>query len=146
MNALLSIKPEFGEKILEGEKQYEFRKTVFSDPSTVERVILYASSPVQGIIGYFSLGQIIEDSPQALWRRFGHQSGVDSRERFLGYFSEKETGYAIEIDSVTSLRQPIDPRKHLDDFRPPMSFRYVNGEFDSILESSCTQLSHPSTD
>ena len=146
MNALLSIKPEFGEKILEGDKQYEFRKTVFSDPSSVEKVILYASSPVQRIIGYFSPGQIIEDTPQDLWRRVGHLSGIDSRERFLEYFSEKETGYAIEIDSPTRLQRPIDPRELLDDFQAPMSFKYVNGEFASSLESSPTRPSQPSTD
>lgn len=144
MNALLSIKPEFGEKILEGEKQYEFRKSVFSDPSAVEKVILYASSPVQRIIGYFSIGEIYQDTPIALWEGFGDASGIDSREQFLSYFSGKEEGYAIEIDETTSLETPVDPREHLDDFRAPMSFTYVNGEFDFVLDSSDSRIARES--
>lgn len=145
MNALLSIKPEFGEKILEGEKQYEFRKAVFSDPAAVEKVILYASSPVQQIIGYFSFSQIYQDTPTALWDRFGDLSGIDSRERFLSYFSEKEEGYAIEIDEATPLRTPVDPWEQLDDFRAPMSFNYVNGEFDFVLETKDRRMAKESS-
>lgn len=131
MNALLSIKPEFGEKILEGEKQYEFRKTRFRDPSAVDKVILYASSPVQRIIGYFSFADIIKDSPEALWRRFKEHSGIDERGRFMEYFSGKQTGYAIEIEDVTPLREPLDPRDYVEEFHAPMSYSYVYGEFES---------------
>lgn len=134
MNALLSIKPEFGNKILDGEKQYEFRKTVFSEPSAVEKVILYASSPVQRIIGYFSFCDIIEDSPEELWRRFSGQSGIESRERFMEYFQGNRSGYAIEIEDAVPLRSPINPREHLEEFRAPMSFSYVNGEFDPVID------------
>ena len=135
MNALLSIKPEFGEKILEGKKKYEFRKTVFKDPSKVNNIIMYASSPVQQIIGFFSISKVIEARPEDLWDRFKDQSGINKREQFLNYFAGCETGYAIEVENVVPLSEPIDPSDYVDDFRPPMSFNYVNGEFDSLLNS-----------
>lgn len=135
MDALLSIKPEFGEKILEGEKEYEFRKTVFKDPSKVDNIIMYASSPVQRIIGFFSISKVIEGRPEDLWNRFKDQSGIDDRGRFLDYFAGRKTGYAIEIENVVPLSQPVDPSSYIDDFQPPMSFNYVNGEFDFLLDS-----------
>ena len=51
MNAILSVKPEYAMKILAGEKQYEYRKTIFRRP--VEKVYIYASSPVCMIVGEF---------------------------------------------------------------------------------------------
>lgn len=41
MNVILSIKPEFVEKIFSGEKQYEYRKVLFK-----QRWIPYISTPV----------------------------------------------------------------------------------------------------
>ena len=48
MRVLLSIKPEFAEKILNGAKRYEFRKQAFAQP--VEAVVLYATKPVGKIV------------------------------------------------------------------------------------------------
>lgn len=138
MNALLSIKPEYGEKILIGEKRYEFRRTMFSDPSSVEYVILYSSSPLQRVIGAFSFSRVIQDTPEDLWSSFGEESGIETRQQFLDYFSGTKTGYAIEISDVVVLDDPVDPRNLIDDFSPPVSFEYVNGEFDPVFEA----LSH----
>jgi type I restriction enzyme S subunit len=135
VNVLLSIEPGFAKKILSGEKRYEFRKTTFRDPDVVEQVFLYASSPVQEIVGAFTLSSVIADSPEALWNRFRNESGIESYERFAEYFGDTDTGYAIEIDDVVRFDEPIDPWRHVDDFRPPVSFQYVDGELDSVLDS-----------
>jgi type I restriction enzyme S subunit len=132
-NVLLSIKPEFAEKILSREKRYEFRKTRFRDPSKVDTVIMYSSSPDQEIVGTFTFERVIQDDPENLWDNFGDVSGIDNRSRFLDYFSNTETGYAIEIQEVFRLPSPVDPRRHFDDFRPPVSFQYVNGDYNHLL-------------
>lgn len=133
MNVLLSIKPEFGEQILSGEKRYEFRKTGFRDPDLVDTVIMYASAPVQKIIGCFTIGDVVESSPNLLWERFGSESGIDE-ERFKEYFAEKDTGYAIHVNQPRRFSTPIDPWTHIEEFRPPVSFEYVDDEFDFILD------------
>lgn len=135
MNVLLSIKPEFAEKILSGEKQYEFRKTRFRDPSSVERIYLYSSSPIQRIVGQFTLGGITEDKPEKLWEEHGTESGLDSRERFMKYFKGKEMGYALEVTTPLRFSEPIDPWKAADDFRPPVSFEYLNSTPDFLTSS-----------
>ena len=133
MNALLSIKPEFAEKILTREKRYEFRKTRFRDPSKVDTVIMYSSSPDQEIVGTFTFENVIQDDPEDLWDDFGDVSGIEDRSRFLNYFSNSETGYAIEIKDVCRLPSPVDPRSHFEDFRPPVSFQYVNGDYNHLI-------------
>jgi len=135
MNALLSIKPEYAEKILSGDKEYEFRRRAFRNPSSVDRVIMYASSPIQRIIGFFSIADVVEGRPEELWSRFKDVSGITERQVFMDYFSEKETGFAIEIAEAVSLEQPVDPWEHLNEFHPPVSFIYLNGELDFVFNS-----------
>lgn len=134
MNVLLSIKPEFAEKILRGKKKYEFRKTAFRDDSLVDTVILYASAPSQQIVGMFTIDEVFETNPENLWERFGSESGIDDKERFMQYFKEHEQGYAFEISDPHRLSPPVDPRQHFENFRPPVSFQYANGEFDFLVK------------
>ena len=65
MKALLSIKPEFIEKIFSGEKQVEFRKSCFKED--VQTVVVYATMPVGKIVGEFEIETILSDSPEELW-------------------------------------------------------------------------------
>ena len=138
MDVLLSIKPEFAEKILGREKQYEFRKTRFRDPSCIETIYLYASSPVQEIVGSFTPNGMIEGPPSKLWRDYGTDSGINQRSRFMDYFANAETGYAIEVADVRRFTQPIDPQQYVDDFHPPVSFQYLRDEHDFLLASNPT--------
>jgi len=133
MDVLLSIKPEFAEKILGHEKRYEFRKTSFRDPSIIETIYMYASSPVQEIVGSFSLSSVSEGTPAELWREFGSDSGIDQRSRFMDYFANTDTGYAFEVTDVQRFTEPVDPKQHIKDFRPPVSFQYLRGEYDSLI-------------
>lgn len=136
MNVLLSIKPEFAEKILKAEKRYEFRKTGFRDYTMIDKVFMYASAPDKRIVGVFTIDNEVETNPEQLWSRFGEESGIDEKERFMDYFAESETGYAFKINAPQRLVSPVDPRTRLDEFQPPVSFQYINGEFDFVLEEN----------
>ena len=61
MNVLISIKPEFVEKIISHEKMYEFRKSIFK--KNPEKIFIYSTSPQREIVGYFKPSKIIHDSP-----------------------------------------------------------------------------------
>jgi len=126
MIVLLSIKPEFAERIFDGTKRYEYRKVVFRR-SGIDTCVLYVSSPVQMILGEIKIGKVICDNPTALWRRTGHESGV-TEEFFFEYFVGRDKGYAIRINSARRYGKPIDPSDVLDDFRVPQSFAYMESE------------------
>ena len=121
MNVLLSIKPQYVEKILNGTKKYEFRRSIFKKP--VRRIEIYSSSPVQKLVGFFVPGKIVEDSPASLWERFHKGSGV-TEEEFFTYFHKKETGFAIEIVDFAVYPVPIDPYVESPAFIPPQSYAY----------------------
>ena len=63
MKVLLSIKPEYVEKIFSKEKKYEFRKSIFKNPN-IKSIIIYSSSPVKKVVGEFEIENIIQDTPK----------------------------------------------------------------------------------
>ena len=65
MKVLLSIKPEYAYKIFDGSKKYEFRRSVFKD-TNVKTIVVYASSPVQKVIGEFEIDSILNESLDSL--------------------------------------------------------------------------------
>ena len=48
MYVLMSIKPKYVEKILSGEKKYEYRKTLLK--KDVESILVYSTSPVKKVV------------------------------------------------------------------------------------------------
>jgi len=132
MNVLLSIKPVYTSKIIEGTKKYEFRKSIFKKKS-VDLVYIYSSHPVKKIIGKFTIGNILEDHPDILWDTVKNQSGLNESE-FFNYFQGKSKGFAIEIDEFTPFKNPIDPKLHYDNFIPPQSFCYIDNEIEELCQ------------
>lgn len=129
MNALLSIKPEYADKILSGEKEYEFRRTTFSNVEEIDTVYLYASSPNQKVVGAFVIEEVIQATPEELWEEYGDKSGMADRSRFMDYYEGTDTGYAFKVGSMQEFKNPYDPWSQFEDFAPPTSFYYMSGEF-----------------
>jgi len=123
MNALLSIKPIYVRAIINGDKQYEFRKSIFREKK-LEKVYIYSTTPVKKIVASFRVGKILEDRPKRLWHQLKEYSGLDYIE-FFNYFDGKERGFAIEITSVKEFKEPIEPRDFIPNFVPPQSFYYL---------------------
>jgi predicted transcriptional regulator len=123
MRVLLSIRPEYVEKILDGSKTYEFRRRVFGR-SDVTTVIVYATRPVAKIVGEFEIAEILSDSPTELWDRTGTGSGI-TRRYFNTYFEGCSRAYALAIGSVREYDIWISPKEVRSQFTPPQSYMYV---------------------
>jgi predicted transcriptional regulator len=120
---LLSVKPRFANAILDGTKQFEFRRTLFRDRS-VQTVILYASRPVSQVVGEFKIAEIMTMDLVDLWTATQHGSGID-KSYFDEYFQGRETGHAIRVKVPRRYHQPLDLERDLHIAQPPQSFRYV---------------------
>lgn len=121
MKVVLSIKPEFANKIFDGSKKYEFRKAIFKNDK-IKTVIVYASSPVQQVIGEFEIEKIIIHDIDTLWEMTQHYSGI-SEDYFYQYFADKEMGYAIKIKKTKKYKIPKCLRADFN-LLPPQSFAY----------------------
>jgi len=62
MIVLLSIRPEFAERILNGTKKCEYRKVVFRRRD-VDTFVLYVCSPVRMILAEIEIEKVLCNSP-----------------------------------------------------------------------------------
>ena len=119
MNLIISIKPKFVQKILSGEKKYEFRRRIYRQK--VDKIYIYQTLPEQGIVAYFTPGEIIKDTPQNLWERFSEVSGT-TEDHLLSYLHDLNEAYAIEITDLKIYDTPFIP----EDIKAPQSYKYID--------------------
>jgi len=122
MRVLLSIKPEFASRIFDGSKKYEYRRSIFKQ-SEVTKVIVYASNPIQKVVGEFEIGDILYEEPQVLWDKTGDCAGITER-GFLEYFRNKTKGYAIQVKLTRKYEVPLSLNSFMVS-SPPQSFMYL---------------------
>jgi predicted transcriptional regulator len=122
MKVLLSIKPEFANQIFNGTKRFEFRKAVFKRED-VDSVLVYASSPVQRVIGEFQVDEIIADDLESVWAQTQKYAGI-SYDYYKSYFRGRDCAYAIKVASP-QLFQRKRKLSHYNIDVAPQSFVYV---------------------
>lgn len=132
MKVVLSIKPQFANKIFDGTKKFEFRKAIFKNKN-VTSVLVYASSPVQKVIGEFEIGEIYNHDLETLWNKTKEYSGI-TKEYFYEYFADREKGFAIQIKNK---RKFTNPKSLKEDYNltPPQSFAYWDSKENSFQET-----------
>lgn len=123
MKVLLSIKPEFVEKIFTGEKKFEYRRTIFK--KEVESIVVYSTKPEGKIVGELFIEYILNDSPDSIWSSTQEDSGI-TYSFFQEYFGDRSEGYAIKIARAVLYETPYDPTQQDSSFRAPQSFCYID--------------------
>lgn len=120
MKVLLSIKPQFVEKIFNGTKKFEYRKKIFKRDD-ITSIVIYATMPVGKIVGEFDIDDILVDHPEALWIKTKKYSGT-SEGFYDSYFMGRDKGYAIKIKSLNIYEKPKCPYEMYENFTAPQSF------------------------
>lgn len=121
MKVLMSIKPKFVKKILDGTKTFELRKKIFK--KKIEKVIIYESFPIKKVIGEFIIDKIISDTPQNIYLNYKEHLGITENEYFE-YFKNSDIAYAIKIKKIIK----YDKELSLEDFniiKAPQSYQYI---------------------
>jgi predicted transcriptional regulator len=120
--ALLAIQPKYSDAIFAGKKYVEFRKRGFKQP--VKLIVVYTSSPIKKIIGYFTIERIVQKNPKALWQEFGGVGSI-SEQDYFNYFRGKTKAFGIVIKKVETFKKPISLKRLGRNVVPPQSFRYI---------------------
>lgn len=132
MKVLLSIKPEYAEKILLGEKRFEFRKSIFKNRD-VKTVLIYATMPVGKVVGEFDFDEVLSDSPSAIWNETKKYSGI-TRNFFNSYFDGRKTAHAIKVREVRRYDKPLLLQEVIPGGTAPQSYRYVDETLGQLLD------------
>lgn len=118
---LLSIKPEYANKILEGTKRYEFRKHLAQ--GAITRILLYSSSPEKRIVGEVEVVGTLTMKKTPLWECTKTSAGIN-RKKFREYFRGCSLAHAYQLGKAIKYDQP----KNLADYgivQAPQSFVYL---------------------
>jgi predicted transcriptional regulator len=127
---LLPIHPKYANSILDGTKRVEFRKQRFA--RDISHVVVYATTPLKQVLGYFEVSGIVEAAPKALWKKFRLVGGI-GHDDFMDYFAERRRGIAIEVKRAWRCGQPKPLRSFLPGKYAPQGFAYVTaGQFGRI--------------
>lgn len=121
--ALISIIPKYVDRILEGIKQIEFRRRGFQKP--VKVAVIYASSPLKKIVGFFEIETVEIATPEVLWEKYSDISGIEEVD-YKQYFINCTEGYAIQIGKVFRLVDPIALDILCSGLIPPQNFLYLS--------------------
>ena len=124
---LVSIRPRFVEQIFAGTKTVELRR-VRPRVEAGALVIMYASGTQKALVGAFQIAEVIAASPSAIWQRFGCRTGLNKAE-FESYFTDLETGFAIEVAHTWQLPEPVHLsalRRQCGGFHAPQGYRYLD--------------------
>jgi predicted transcriptional regulator/RimJ/RimL family protein N-acetyltransferase len=120
---VLSIKREHAERIFEGSKHFELRKSLPLSP--FRRVYLYVGG--DGVVGCFDATRVIREEKNKLWNEVNYRA--TTRFRFDKYFESWSSGCAIEVARPIRFATPIGAKALRDvdsGFRAPMSAVLLN--------------------
>ena len=140
-DVVLSIRPQYSDKILKGLKTVELRRRfpLLSPNSTI--AYIYSTSPVQAMVGVTRI-QCVQRLPvKQIWTKFESTIFVE-HDDFKKYFCGIDFGFVIVFDSVKSFSQPIPLNKlrKAFGFNPPQSFMYVKHDLGKALNNRPTSI------
>ncbi|MCW3072010.1 MAG: hypothetical protein JWQ09_6061 [Segetibacter sp.] len=130
----ISVKPEFVEKIFNGSKTIELRKSA-PNIKKDDVIIIYSTSPVMAVIGTCRVKEIISLKPTNLWNVYSHKFGIE-RKRYFEYYEGKEIAIGIVLKDVKKINTQIPLSKlraKFKNFHPPQTFRYFDKKQFNLL-------------
>ena len=128
-NVLLSIKPKFAIQIIEGKKTIELRRKFPTEKVVGGIAFIYASTPVQKIIGYALIENVSFITVDNIQCQYGEQSKLQ-KDFFYQYYNNLSHGFAVHLKNPIALKRPINLKELKEKYGivPPQSYRYLSEE------------------
>lgn len=118
---ILSIHPSHIEKILSGEKRYEYRKRI---PTDIRYIVVYATAPIKMIVAFIEIDSVIKGTPEEVWEKTKNHAGI-SEDFFMHYFANYQDSYAIKFKAVHELQSPMPLIDLKEGICAPQSYTYL---------------------
>ena len=121
---LMSIKPEYVDKIFSGKKKYEYRKRMCKEK--IDTIIVYSSSPIQKVVGELEIKQVLYDKKSIIWNKTNKYGGI-TKTKYDKYYENCDYAVAYEIEKAIL----YDKQKDLKDFNvrtAPQSYVYITNK------------------
>jgi predicted transcriptional regulator len=122
---LISVKEEYTNKILSGEKTIELRKCI-PNVSPGDEVLIYCTAPIKAIVGRATVKNVIVHSPNQMWKLHSSKLGI-SKLAFIDYYNNHKKAIGIVLTDVKKMQKNIELnqlRNRLPNFSPPQTYKY----------------------
>lgn len=142
-DVVLSIKPVYSEKILDGRKTVELRRRFPVSAPKGTLAYIYSTSPVKAIVGTASIRDVLKLPVEQIWEEFENTAFI-KKPLFDKYFEGLDHGYALVFGDVKSFSRPL-PLHELRakfGFEPPQSFLYAKRDLRKALQDEPAVVSH----
>lgn len=142
-DVVLSIRPNYSTKIMQGIKTVELRRRfpVSAPRGTV--AYIYSTSPVQAMVGSAEIAEVVKLPVADIWKKFNKMAQIE-RSSFNEYFAGVKQGFALRFTNVRPFNRPIDLtelRKRFA-FEPPQSFLYATPLLRTALQDEYSNVSY----
>ncbi len=142
-DVLVSIRPFYASKILDGHKTVELRRKFPEVSATGATAFIYSSSPVSAIVGCARIKHVLRLPVSRIWKEHRAAACI-LKDEFDAYFAGLKYGFAIFLESVQPLKSQLKAIDLMAQFGivPPQSYRYVTDECVALLSDERIQASH----
>ena len=140
---LLSLKPDYADRILRKTKIMELRRK-FSKRWIGCYALIYSSAPEQAIVGMFKIKDVVKEKPIYIWQKW--REAIDcNEEEFINYTNDADEIYGILVDDVKSVGPIFLSSLNLhfsEPLSPPQSYLNIrsNKRWESALAISNMKL------
>jgi len=140
---IISIHPQYSEKILKGKKTVELRRRFPLSTAKGTKIYIYSTSPVMAIVGCAEISDIIKLPIQNIWKKYS-KSALIKKHDFEVYFEGLTEGFALELTNAQTFQTPmnLEELRERFNFTPPQSFIYAKQEMRRALMDEQTNISN----
>ncbi|TXR50497.1 ASCH domain-containing protein [Phyllobacterium endophyticum] len=131
---VLSIKPEYATRIVDGLKKVELRRRFPYGTATDAKLFIYATVPLQAVLGYATIEEVKRLQVNEIWRQY-HEVAYIDKPAFDEYYGDLGEGYVLVLRDPVKLSVPVplEMLKAKLKFTPPQSFTYADDAFRKII-------------
>lgn len=139
-NIIISIHPQYANKIDSGEKTYEVRTRKFNIKDGT-RVWIYRTLPDACISSTAIVQTVISISPLQAWKKYSERMCI-AKKNFDSYTKGRKEIYLLKISDVMPLKKALtlaELRKKIPPFFPPQFFKKLDPK-EEIMKALLKEL------
>lgn len=142
-DVVLSIRPRYTDKILEGRKTVELRRRFPVSAPSGTVAYIYSTSPVRAMVGVAEIKDVLKMPVEQLWSEFEDTAFIIKPD-FDNYFTGLEFGFALLFEDVKTFSRaiPLEELRERFGFEPPQSFLYASQDLRKALRDEEAVVSY----
>lgn len=142
-DVVLSIRPQYSSKIIDGSKTVELRRRFPIAAPQGASAYIYSTSPVRAMVGVADIKRVLKMPVEEIWSQFENAACIKKND-FDTYFDGVSNGFALQFENVRPFRNPLSLSELRErfGFEPPQSFLYAKHDLRKALNNELPIVPH----